>query len=926
MYSLKKVFLKKSLILLVSIFCVANISFSEEIKKGTKTILTKDQQILLSMGTKNVFKGPVILLRLGSTHFDPLQGLPASKAGVNAIQSYDNKSLGYYIVQFDGPILNSWKNQLKEAGAEIFDYVPDFAFIIRVSPDKKQEIESFEHVRWIGIYQTSFRISQDAVNKIHTADHSVTEDAQDSSQDILLRITVFPGEDLERVKSDIKALDCIILEEVTTSWKTSFKVKVSPNKIEQLPLIPGIKWIEPTPEWELFNNIGTDIMGVRTPRDTNGLYGSGQTVGVCDTGLDQGNTSPATLHDDFENGSGVTRVLQIIDVAGDGATSDVNSGHGTHVAGSVLGNGKNSGSTPSTNTFPTNCFAGTAPKANLVFQASEDNATKGLVLPTDLNTLFAQSNAAGADLHTNSWGSSQGSKYTSTSQDVDEYVWNNKDFFILFSAGNSGVDLDGNGVIDQYSIGAPATAKNCLTVGASENNRPAGAGFDWAWGYGWPNDYSAAPISTDHLSDDPTGMAAFSSRGPVLDGRYKPDIVAPGTNILSTRSSQIPGTSNGWGAYDANYMYNGGTSMSTPLTAGAAALMREYLIKKGLTNPSAALIKAALLNSAESISPGQYGTGVYREIPASPVPNNVTGWGRLNIENGVYPATPFNIKYFDEQTGLNTAAFKEYSVTVSAATSPLKINLAWSDYPGLPAAQGGLVNDLDLQITNPSSTVIYPDNASKKPTVSTLDYNDGNGNIAASGKFAVRFTPSSYPANLDTTSFWVYNPTSSTDDITVVVYANDNSGLPGGTILYTKTLTYADGWVTLGITGVVINSGDFFISVEHSGGTKLVQDNTDLINPGRSYYSAAAPTNWFADIGYASYIQATTRGADYSTQFDRVNNVLGLTLDNPVPGNYTIKVSGYNVPQGPQPYSLVINGEIGTEINLPFIPLLLLNN
>ena len=60
--------------------------------------------------------------------------------------------------------------------------------------------------------------------------------------------------------------------------------------------------------------------------------------------------------------------------------------------------------------------------------------------------------------------------------------------------------------------------------------------------------------------------------------------------------------------------------MSTPLTAGAAALMREYLInEKGYANPSAALIKAALLNSAEDISPGQYGTGSTREIPDAPV-------------------------------------------------------------------------------------------------------------------------------------------------------------------------------------------------------------------------------------------------------------------------------------------------------------------
>ncbi len=140
-------------------------------------------------------------------------------------------------------------------------------------------------------------------------------------------------------------------------------------------------------------------------------------------------------------------------------------------------------------------------------------------------------------------------------------------------------------------------------------------------------------------------MVAFSARGPCLDGRYKPDIVAPGTWILSTRSSVATFPDNfgrpGWGAYNSYYLYNGGTSMATPLAAGAAALMREYLMEeKGFSPPSAALIKAALLNSAEDISPGQYGTGSAQEIPDSPVPNNVEGWGRLNLAGGGLSGPP----------------------------------------------------------------------------------------------------------------------------------------------------------------------------------------------------------------------------------------------------------------------------------------------
>ena len=97
-----------------------------------------------------------------------------------------------------------------------------------------------------------------------------------------------------------------------------------------------------------------------------------------------------------------------------------------------------------------------APKASLIFQAVEDNSTGYIThIPSDLNTLFSQADGAGADLHTNSWGSSMSGMYTSSSQDVDEYVWDNRDFFILFAAGNEGIDMDGDGVIDYYSMGSP---------------------------------------------------------------------------------------------------------------------------------------------------------------------------------------------------------------------------------------------------------------------------------------------------------------------------------------------------------------------------------------------------------------------------------------------------------------------------------------
>ena len=724
----------------------------------------------------------------------------------------------------------------------------------------------------------------------------------------MLHVQVFPDEDLARVKMEIAALGGSIFEEITTHWKTTLKVAVPPHRIGELAAITGVKWVEPEPQWKLNNNESTDTMNVRAPRDTYGLYGFGQTVGVCDSGLDQGSADPASLHDDFEDGAGASRVTAIFDRVGDGA-SDVNSGHGTHVAGSVLGNGDLSGCTPPSDSFPTTCFAGIAPKASLVFQAVENNSEQTLSgLPADLNTLFSQANGAGADLHTNSWGADVAGQYTADSQAVDEYMWDNNDFLILFAAGNAGEDLDADGVVDPYSIGSPATAKNCLTIGASEGDRPSGAGYDFNWSaFGFPAD----PINSDHVSDNVDGMAAFSSRGPTVDGRYKPDLTAPGTNILSTRSSLASGT--GWGAYDASYMWNGGTSMATPLAAGAAALMREYLIDEvRITDPSAALIKAALINSAYDMSPGQYGTGATQEIPDSPVPNDVEGWGGLNLGSGLFPTAPFDIFHYDETSGLSTGELEEYTFQVESSGNPLKVNLAWTDYPGTPAAQGGLVNDLDMQLTDPSSTVLYPDNASQKSTVSTLAYDlddikDANNN----NKRAIRFTPTSYPVTIESALFFFYNPYGSSTDVDVVVYDDDGSGGLPGSELFRKTLDYAPtGWRNIGISGVIIADGDFYIAIEKADLYQYLVIDTNY-NPGNRGYLHNG-SSWALSSDTA-YIRANVRGTDYSTSFDRVNNVLGFTIDSPAVGSYTVKVSGHNVPQGPQPYALVISGNITSE-------------
>ena len=143
------------------------------------------------------------------------------------------------------------------------------------------------------------------------------------------------------------------------------------------------------------------------------------------------------------------------------------------------------------------------------FQAAQDKNTGGYYGLTSIDALFGQAhtNQTGAAfIHSNSWGfPTLMGRYTTTSVRVDQYVWDNPDFLPVFSAGNSGGQT---GIAS--SVISPGTAKNALTVGSSYN-------LD-----------SSSAIDV---------LANNSGRGPVLDGRVKPDIVAPGVSIYSTAST-----------------------------------------------------------------------------------------------------------------------------------------------------------------------------------------------------------------------------------------------------------------------------------------------------------------------------------------------------------------------------------------------------
>jgi subtilisin family serine protease len=661
--------------------------------------------------------------------FDPLREQPPGHPEESLARSAGAPST--YLLQFTGPVHEEWKTTVEQIGVHLYGYIPDYAFIARLDEALVDNLIALPFVRWVGPYYPEYRLAQDLQRAQVSGQYS---------SPVVLNVQSLPDTNLNLLADQVEALGGNVLQNAGNDFGGYLRVELQLGLVSQLAALDGVLWVEPYFQPELYNDVGGGtIMKAGLVRAGLGLYGSGQIVAVADSGLDVGKIGPE-MSADFAGRIIAGQAICANFVGGRTAWNDF-LGHGTHVSGSVLGSGVLSGSNPASHQY-TNSFAGVAPEAQIVFQSVDNAPGNGLeCVPNDLSAyIFGPAYGLGARIHSNSWGGPTGGTsydpeyggYSLSSQSADQAAWNYKNMLILYAAGNSGVDADANGKVDPDSISSPGTAKNVITVGASENDRP---GIPTTWGSAWSSDYPVDPISSDRLANNPGGMAAFSSRGPTDDGRVKPDLVAPGTFIISDRSHD-PDADIGWGEFDANYVYNGGTSMATPLTAGAAALVREWLVDlRDITNPSAALMKAVLINGAADMSPGQYTSP--QEIPYVR-PNEVSGWGRVDLAESLKPPAPRQIWVKDNAAGLQTGGSLSYTLSTGTPSpsptspsptstpppttgGPLHITLAWTDYPGTVPAAKALVNDLDLEVIAPDGAHYY-----------------GNAGIYASGHSCLR--------------------------------------------------------------------------------------------------------------------------------------------------------------------------------------------
>jgi hypothetical protein len=226
----------------------------------------------------STMKGKSIKLRFASGEFDPLmEPRPNGLTKRLAIHTYAQGEKGYYIVQFDGPIRTRQKKKLAKLGVQVLDYLPNFAFIVKMNGATRTAVESMQQVRWVGIYQPAYRLEPALAEKM------TAREAYSKGEFI---VTLFPGETSDPIVQQVEQLGGEVLEVSEYGSRVKLKIQLGLKSLETVSRMNGVKWIEEAPIWQLHNDVAAGIMDVIDiwNRGVNPLFGAGQTVAVADTG------------------------------------------------------------------------------------------------------------------------------------------------------------------------------------------------------------------------------------------------------------------------------------------------------------------------------------------------------------------------------------------------------------------------------------------------------------------------------------------------------------------------------------------------------------------------------------------------------------------------------------------------------------------
>lgn len=670
----------------------------------------------------------------------------------NDLRQSETASRALHLVQLFGPPTPDSLKALTNTGAKVVGYVPNNTYLLWTTRSERQRLRALRQgadgsniVQWDGPYHPAYKLDShiklDSVEQI-PASVQILDSPESANTLDLIRSTATR----------------ILMDEFRTKGTVHIKVLVESYKLKELAKVADVIAIEPWSEMHLMDERANQIVaGALTFATVNNIQVARPTgpgylaflnsvgfnsdfdfsVDVGDTGFDSGSADAAKVHPDFLNAAGESRVAYLHDFTQDAHADDPTVlpnhdqlGHGT-INASIVGGFNNKSGSALVDAEGFQYGLGIAPYVRIgVSKLFPDSRSSSTFSYTEFIAAAYQS---GARLSNNSWGVCDPDNvfcnlyvddtqvFDSLVRDADFNTPGNQSMTILFAAGNDG-DLN------VPSISIPATAKNVITVGLSENVR------------GTETDGCGLKVQD---ADNAQDVVFFSGYGPVQDGRYKPDLVAPGSHIEGAASQDKRYTGSGvcnkyFPVGQTLYTWSSGTSHSTPVVSGGAALSFQWLKMKLGAEPSPALVKSFVLNSTS------YMNG---RLAGGDLPGDHQGWGLMNLarmfepsDRIIYDESPS--RTFTESGG---AAFETTGV-ITDPSKEFRVMLAWTDPPGNSATNAPYVNQLNLEVI--VGGVVYNGNHFSGQYSTPGGQKDFTNNVqgvrlpaGTTGPFAIRVRP-----------------------------------------------------------------------------------------------------------------------------------------------------------------------------------------
>ncbi len=438
-------------------------------------------------------------------------------------------SPGAYIVHVGAGVNDQLYSMLRAVNADVVSYLPNNSLLAAMTPAAAASLTANRPDYTVLPYEPFYKLP-DALLSVVLDGRSLPSD--------WLRVTALPGRG-DSVKQELTGTGARVMGQERTPFGDQFIIQPGGADVLSIARLADVLAVDPHSGRKLANDLARVTLGIATNTlamdeegGTNylGLTGEGVLVNVNDTGVD-------VTHLDLAG-----RVFT--DVPATGTDFD---GHGTHVAGTIASSGENSpnltGATHWVGTTDGN-FRGMAPLANIFAQPIS------LITGPLLSDSYLQENAArtNALVSNNSWGYIGAADYNFAAASYDAAVRDalptetgSQAITYVFAAGNDGFGNDNGLGGVAGSVGSPATAKNVITVGALETLRNLTNVY---YETNFVGSQEIVITNTPFLyeTDSSNLVVSFSSRGNVgiglegPNGRFKPDVVAPGSFVISTRS------------------------------------------------------------------------------------------------------------------------------------------------------------------------------------------------------------------------------------------------------------------------------------------------------------------------------------------------------------------------------------------------------